>query len=279
MKRNQNTYVVDASSAAEMARLIDQDRLISQAIGLFPESLDLLEVRRLLDVACGPGGWAREVARQLPDVEVVGIDLNQAMIEYARAYASVEQRVNCQFQVMDATFPLEFADASFDLVNARLLFAFMRQASWPALIAECARITRPGGTIILTETDKLCTTNSEAIETLLALLITAMQRAGYYAGTDGGGVTPRLSVFLSEIGLKEIQSRSYRVQCHGGTPEGNALISNLQIALKVGQPFLLSVGTVTQEHLDHLYEQAMLDMLGTGFQAYMELTRVWGQKP
>jgi len=89
-----STYLSDPESGAEMARLIDQDRLITKGMGgllaeLAPEMLP--RIHRILDVACGPGGWAQEVAYTYPEKEVVGVDISQAMIEYAHAQAQVQE--------------------------------------------------------------------------------------------------------------------------------------------------------------------------------------------
>src|SRR5215831_21124942 len=87
-----NVYISDPESGAEMARLIDQDRLITVGMGgLFPErSNDFSGIHRLLDGACGPGGWALEIAFQYPQIEVVGFDVSQAMIDYANARARIQ---------------------------------------------------------------------------------------------------------------------------------------------------------------------------------------------
>src|SRR5579885_3757190 len=48
---SENTYVAPTENAAEMARLIDQDRLVTEAMGgLFPPDLDPQAVRAVLDV-------------------------------------------------------------------------------------------------------------------------------------------------------------------------------------------------------------------------------------
>ncbi|MBA2679520.1 MAG: class I SAM-dependent methyltransferase, partial [Ktedonobacteraceae bacterium] len=131
---SQNRYMIDIESGTETARLIDQDRLFTEAMGgLFPElsESDLSSVHRVLDIACGPGGWAVEVAFVYPDRDVVGIDISRNTIEYARAVAWSRGLNNVAFSVMDATKPLAFEDASFDLVNTRLISAFMDKTSWP----------------------------------------------------------------------------------------------------------------------------------------------------
>ncbi len=161
----ENTYILDTEGAAEMARLTQQDRLLTKGMGgLFPERDDIAGMNAILDIACGPGGWVLDVAYTYAKIEVVGIDINRSMIEYARAQAHVQGLDNARFQVMDALQPLDFPDDSFDLVNARFLVAFMPRTAWPRFLQECLRITKPGGTIRLTEFDEPGRTNSLAFE-------------------------------------------------------------------------------------------------------------------
>src|SRR5258708_3157755 len=51
-------YVIDAENAAEMARLLLQDQLLTRAMGgPLAEQVDMSQVHRVLDIGCGPGGW------------------------------------------------------------------------------------------------------------------------------------------------------------------------------------------------------------------------------
>src|SRR5437763_15648517 len=129
--RRNNAYFNAPESGAEMARLLEQDRLITKGMGgLFSERSDLSGIQRILDVGCGPGGWAQEVAFAYPEVEVVGFDVSRAMINYARTRSQVQHLDNVHFYVMDARQPLDFPNNSFDLVNARFV-AFLGPAVWP----------------------------------------------------------------------------------------------------------------------------------------------------
>jgi ubiquinone/menaquinone biosynthesis C-methylase UbiE len=155
--QDENTYVIDAENAGEMARLLNQERLLTAAMGgLFPERSDLDNIYDILDIACGPGGWVHQVAHAYPDKEVTGIDISTGMISYASAHAQVRKLRNAHFQVMNALKPLEFPNESFDLVNARFIVAFMPPAAWPKLIQECLRILRPGGIIRLRHGSNRC---------------------------------------------------------------------------------------------------------------------------
>jgi ubiquinone/menaquinone biosynthesis C-methylase UbiE len=259
-----NTYVMPPDNAAEMARLIDQDKILTETMGsLFPGDLNISQVQTVLDVACGPGGWAREVAYSYPDIQVTGIDISKQMIDYANGFVRVEGLDNAHFQVMDATKPLEFPDASFDVVNARFMFGFLSRAAWPSVVKEFARVTRPEGRIILTESDKMGTSNSEACEKFGRLGYEAMRRSGLYA--DSPGLTPMLGQFLCDAGCTDIHLTPYVLDYSAGTSANITIYENFKVAFKLFQPFVVKMGVATQEELDALYDRAMADMLADNF--------------
>jgi ubiquinone/menaquinone biosynthesis C-methylase UbiE len=276
----ENTYVMDPESGAEMARLIDQDHFLNEAMeDLFPASVNLAEVHHVLDVACGPGGWAQEVAFTYPDITVVGIDVSKAMIAFANMRARVRRLRNASFQIMNVRAPLAFPDESFDLVNARFMLSFLPRDEWPGVIKEFARITRAGGTIVLTEFDTYGeNANSQAFQELGRYGYEAMYRAGLYAGS-GTGVTSRLEHFLQEAGCHDIQQQWHCLDFSAGAPAHQTIYHNLTLGMKLAQPFLLKMGVATQERIEELHEQMLVDMLSDDFHATWEFLTVWGSKP
>jgi SAM-dependent methyltransferase len=143
-EQNHEGYVVDAESAAEMARLIRQEQALSQAMGgIFSTEIDLSHVNRIVDLACGPGYWALEVAYAYSDLEVVGIDISERMINYASAQARIQNRQNIHFQTGNILAPLPFEDASFDFVNARLIVGFMKPEATRGMCAHSTTRRRP----------------------------------------------------------------------------------------------------------------------------------------
>jgi ubiquinone/menaquinone biosynthesis C-methylase UbiE len=275
---SENTYVMPAENAAEMARLIDQDKLVTEAMGgLFPPDLDPQAVHTVLDVGCGPGGWAREVAYQYPQMQVRGIDSSRTMIDYANAFVRVEGLDNVQFQVMDATQPLAFPDACFDVVNARLMVSFLPRVAWPRVVKELARVCKPGGRIILTECDQVGTTNSEVYHTYSALGYEAMRRSGLYA--ESVSLTPLLGAFLTEAGCQHIHLRPHVLDFSAGTTANVAMYDNLKAGFKLSQPFFIKMGVATQEDLDVLYDKVLADMLSETFRALWYFLSVDGRLP
>ncbi|HZS75603.1 MAG TPA: class I SAM-dependent methyltransferase [Ktedonobacteraceae bacterium] len=275
---NKNTYVIDPESGAEMARLIDQDITISKAIGaLFPGDIVPESGQKVLDVACGPGGWALEVAFEYPEVQVEGIDISQAMIAYANMRAQSQQLTNAHFQVMNVLEPLAFADNTFDLVNARLMTSFLPRDAWPRVVKELARITRHDGVIIHTECETFGESNSQAIEELSSVINEAMYRAGLYIG-KGRGVTAKLPQFLQEAGCTNIQQEQHVLDSSYGTPTHKASLENLRVGIQLVRPFVLRLGLVTPEKFDELFERSLQDMQSERMRGTWTFVTVWGIK-
>src|ERR1700694_1692344 len=192
-----NTYFIH-EGGTELARLVELDRALSKGFGgLFPEHADASEFlspfHRVLDVACGSGGWLLELAQLSPHLQVEGIDIDPRMTSYAESLARAGGLDNASFRVMNALEPLDYPDNYFDLVNGRFLSIFPATA-WPDLLQELARITRPGGIIRLTEEEDESVTTSPAFEHLTAIFLQALKRSGKAFSPSGRtiGVTPLL---------------------------------------------------------------------------------------
>jgi ubiquinone/menaquinone biosynthesis C-methylase UbiE len=94
---------------------------------------------RILDIGTGTGMVALELAGTYPDAEVVGVDLSERMIEEARRKTRPEGGDRVRFEVVDAA-DLPYEDGAFDLVT---------QMSVPAFYDETARVTAPGGHLVV----------------------------------------------------------------------------------------------------------------------------------
>src|SRR5215468_5697662 len=78
-----STAIIDSENAAEVARLMNRHRIVTLSMGgLFPEDLALSDILHVLDLGCGPGSWALDVAFEHPNMDVIGIDASQSMVAY-----------------------------------------------------------------------------------------------------------------------------------------------------------------------------------------------------
>lgn len=280
-QQSENTYILDVANAAEMVRLMHQSDLVTRGMGgLFPRDLEITPAARILDVACGSGGWVLDVAFTYPKVKVVGIDISGAMIEHARTRAWASGLENAHFQDMDALKPLGFPMRSFDLVNARFLGAVLPKAMWSPFVGECLRVLRPGGVVCLTEAE-LPLTNGIACERFSTLCARAMHLAGYGFSPDGEhlGVAPTLGPFLRQAGFQRIQHSSHVLEYSVGADEHGSMLSNLKVLLETIRPFLLKMEVISQGEFEILQHQVVMEMLADEFCACWWYLTIWGSKP
>ena len=102
----------------------------------------------VLDVACGTGIVARTVAdAQRGRGRVVGLDLNEAMLDVARRV-----RPEIEWRQGDAA-SLPFADGSFDVALCQMAFMFFPDR--PRVLREMARVVMTGGTVAFSVPSRL----------------------------------------------------------------------------------------------------------------------------
>src|SRR2546421_638947 len=155
------------------------------------------------------------------------------MVAYANAQAEAEERV-VSFRVMDITQPLDFPDASFDLINARFLLSFMKREQWPILLQECHRILRPGGILRVTEQESGYA-NDPIYQQYIDVWGEAWRKADHaFALTRAYiGVTVVLKLLMQEAGFVDPQHRPISIDLSTGQPVHQELLENLAQALKL----------------------------------------------
>lgn len=275
-------YFIDAESMAETARLMYQDRLVTQQMGgvLHEQSSDKIALmRNVLDLACGPGGWVLDFAYASPMAQIVGVDTSTVAIAYAQSQAHAQGLENARFQVMDILNPLDFPDNSFDLVNARFLCGFMPKRAWIPLIQECQRILRPGGIMRLTEMSSAEST-SLACRQLNTKIMQALFRTGQSFSPDGTtlGIAPMLGRFLLDTGYVSLGKAAAPVDVSAQMEAHWQFYQNFKVLNRLLKPFVVGMGTVSSEEFEHLYEQALTDIESDSFCALTFIFTVWGEK-
>jgi ubiquinone/menaquinone biosynthesis C-methylase UbiE len=113
------------------------------------ELLGLVEGDLVLDVGCGTGEDARTIAARAAGVSVIGIDASDDKIREARARTLGLPRP-VDFRMADA-YALPFEDATFDACRADRVFHHLLDPA--KALAEMARVSRPGGRVVISDTD------------------------------------------------------------------------------------------------------------------------------
>ena len=100
---------------------------------------------KVLEVGVGTG---LSLEQYTPDVEVTGIDFSDDMLEKARRRVERRGLANvADLRQMDAR-ELDFPDASFDTVAAMHIVSVVPEPE--RVMAEMARVCKPGGQIVIT---------------------------------------------------------------------------------------------------------------------------------
>ncbi len=279
-------FMKDRASQDEMTRLDIQNELITDGMGgVLPEQPDPTRFKRILDIACGTGGWLIQAAKAYPSMtRLVGIDVNAHLIEHARARAQAEQVSDrVEFQVMDALLILEFPRGYFDLVNVRSATSFMRTWNWPKLVSEMQRVARPGGVVRITEALRLHS-SSPAVVRLMALFGEAFFNAGHLFSevktedtfTEGSaGIANDLARLLDQYGLHDIQTRVSTGHYVPGTPTGQQYIEDLRLSGKNMLPFVRKWGRLPDDY-DELCQEAVDATQRPDFSGHWDMLTAWG---
>jgi ubiquinone/menaquinone biosynthesis C-methylase UbiE len=109
------------------------------------ESIGVGQGMKVLDLGCGDGTTALPAARLGADV--LGVDIASNLVQAGNRRAKAEGLANCRFQEGDASNLDDLGDDSFDLVVS--IFGAMFAPRPFDVAKEMARVTRPGGRIVM----------------------------------------------------------------------------------------------------------------------------------
>jgi ubiquinone/menaquinone biosynthesis C-methylase UbiE len=283
----ENKYFIEAENAAEMARLLKLDRLLTEAMGGPLTGLAEKEQANLhdvLDIACGPGGWVLELANAHRSMRVTGVDISEIMIRYASGLAETSGRSNAHFKRMNAlSLPFTFPDQSFDLINARLIVGFMQTTFWPHFLKECQRILRPGGILRLTECEggMVGVTTSIGCEILNRAGVLALHRSGQSFTPNDAllGSTAVLPGLLRRTGYQDVRHVAHAIDWSADTSQHDAWCQNALIGFRLLKPFLLKHQAITEQTFQQAYQRMEQELQAEDFCGMWYLVTVIGTNP
>ncbi|KAG6842410.1 hypothetical protein C0991_007540 [Blastosporella zonata] len=127
----------------ELDRLDQQHEMFKECLGNYPHPMSEImaddvpgEIKAVLDLGCGSGGWILDVARDFPHCQAVAVDLvpMQSLSE-----------------VDDINLGLEHFYGDFNVVHAQLISSGIKD--FYNLLDHITKVLRPGGLAILVEWD------------------------------------------------------------------------------------------------------------------------------
>src|SRR5438094_3698819 len=126
----------------DFTRIADTMRDSGQAL---VQKLGITKDLKVLDLGCGDGTTALPAAKLGADV--LGIDIAPNLVEAGNRRAAEQGLTNLKFQEGDASNLEQVPDKSFDLVVS--IFCAMFAPKPFEVAKEMARVTRPGGRIVM----------------------------------------------------------------------------------------------------------------------------------
>lgn len=135
---------IHGTAPSEQARLRLLNELTNKS---FIDFLQLEETSSVLEVGSGLGILAREVARRVPQGEVLGVEYSAEQLTLAQSSLP-----NLQFTQGDA-HALEFADNRFDVVYCRYVLEHL--ANPLQALQEMHRVLKPDGKVFVQENNIL----------------------------------------------------------------------------------------------------------------------------
>ncbi|MCS3529465.1 methyltransferase domain-containing protein [Chryseobacterium sp. JUb7] len=120
--------------------------IVKESLELQIKLLNLKPGEHVLDVGCGIGIQALEMAKQVnPTGKVTGTDISSVMIEFAKSKAS-DSDLPLDFFVAEAdTQP--FPDQTFDAVRTERVLMYIKDTQ--KVLKEFKRLLKPGGRLVI----------------------------------------------------------------------------------------------------------------------------------
>lgn len=212
---------------------------------------------RILDVGCGSGRWAMEVAAQFPMAQVTGLDLTPPPADDARTLGNGLDRrpPNYSFTQGNVLEGLPFGDETFDFVHQRLLITAIPADRWPAVIGELMRVTRRGGWVELAE----CGVPEHGGPGLTGLWQSWIALCGKRNVDFTMGHT--IAELLSRAGLQRVDQwvRAFPMGAYGGRVGQMSATDCLAVgqALRGG---VIAAGIRSESEYDRLYQLAQAEL-------------------
>lgn len=100
----------------------------------------IVEGESVIDIACGTGAQAFQIAAKAS--RVLGIDLSESMIRYARRKLKKQNTYNLEFVVANATNLIEYRDDEFDVATMSLALHQFPPELYSPVLSEMKRVAK-----------------------------------------------------------------------------------------------------------------------------------------
>lgn len=181
------------------------------------ESMNIAAGDTILDAGCGPGVDAVALATRVGTTgRVIAVDVNPGMLDEGKKLAAENGVTDLIDFRLGSALDLPLADGAVAASRAERLLQVLPPADESKTVSELCRVTRPGGTVVLVDTDwgtgSVDCTDSNLERRLFAFFAHRMRPNGF-----AGRRQFRLACLA---GLRELRAESFALIHHelGATP-------------------------------------------------------------
>lgn len=260
------------------SNLAESSRLRRQSEELRPEAVALLgrigltPGQAAIDLGCGPSGILDLLSAAVsPGGRVVGLDADPRHTAMAARHTRELGLADVTVVTADARHT-GLPSGSFDLVHARTLLVTIPEPA--QVVAEMARLARPGGWIASQEPDcqySLCYPPIAAWDRLHEIFLAGFGRSG-----ADPLIGRRVTALYRDAGLGEIQAASYAPLY----PAGHSRRTVLPDLVRSLRPMIGELGLADERELDEV-DDAVREHLADPRTLVIPhlLMAVWARKP
>jgi SAM-dependent methyltransferase len=250
----------------------------------------------ILDLGCGEGLFTYDFAGLLEQYnlrnssEILGIDIDGAAINTSIEFCknSKPARPYISFRTRDIALPFASEDPDSKVPSHRYDFIFILSVmvhlidSRKHLQRIYQHLLKPGGVIYIADT-VLALDDEDPVDGAVlphpAMYPFCKELLGFTRRKNPGIEVATAQVqWLEEFGAERITSTKNRIVAGGNTLEGIAMLRNLIMAIRIGAPFLISHGLISEAFYDEVMVRLFKE-LSVYSEGYTTLVNVIATKP
>jgi ubiquinone/menaquinone biosynthesis C-methylase UbiE len=266
MAANKQTYLMeDPREGERLVSKVDAVQWVAKYL-----QTEFRDARRVLDVGCGPGVIAAEVARQFPEANVIGIDAGDPRLRKVKTNFQALPNASCS---QGDAICLPFKSEAFDLIYCRFLLEYLCERQ--KAVAEMVRICKPGGRILLQDLDGQLVWHHPVdlqLQSVTKRVLKGLERTGF-----DPFVGRKLFYLMKKAGLSDVQVHVENYHLFAGRIDDKNYAlweMKLDIAISAAERILASRSSAEElknRFLDYLLREDTL--------TYSVIFTVWGTKP